>query len=90
MIHMHDNFYRLSPDDAYMFKKLFSSEEIDAARWFLTAVYDSMMILRAAGDLAGPGVDPATLVRSNVDTANVFHYAVIPRKISVSATGDVE
>jgi len=90
MIQMYDNFYRLSPADAHVVQKLFSSDEIDSARWFLTTVYDYMMILAAARDLAGQEFDPTTLVRSNIDTANVFYYAVIPRAGSGSSRGDVE
>jgi hypothetical protein len=61
---------------AYMFEQLFSQEELDEGKWFLTASYDREMIESVVADLTG-GSRP-DLVRSHPDTEDVFFYAVVP------------
>lgn len=64
---------QLPKSDAYMFDKLFSSQEIENARWFITHTYDREILVELVEDMGGD----ASMVRSHPDTEDTFFYAVV-------------
>lgn len=64
---------QLPREDVYMFDKLFSSQEVQNARWFITHLHDQHTLVELVEDMGGD----ASMVRSHPDTADTFFYAIV-------------